>query len=823
LAAVVVAAFVYAPATRGAEEPEQLIVKCDRPCAGVVTAVGRVGGEVTRTYENINALAVSVPKDRVADLAAAVGAGAVRKDVTVSRPAPVEPLEVGVPESAQGLEGQTLTGFLEAAPANYNYNNALTGASTLHAAGTVGQDVIVAVIDSGIHMAAPALGPTGTGSVIGGENFIPLTIDPVASPTSRLNDWHGTGVGGMIAAHVNFAFLTASRFVQSLLVHAPSSVLPCPGPPFAANCPATASRIPMIGTAPAAKLYAMKVFPSFEGGAPESRIIAAMDRAITLRRNFDNGAPSVPVAGAGTENSPFVFDSLNIRVVNMSLGGPTLFAGQDLEDEMTEALLRADIAVIAAAGNDGFAAMTGGSPGTGFGSLTVAAASTAVHERVLRDQAALGRGLLFRPTDHIQTAYFSSRGPTADGRLGPHMTANGFASYVNVFAAISAGGAIVSCGSPLAPPAGGGACASRILFVSGTSFAAPTVAGAAALLRGAAPDASARRTRKALIRGADDTVLGDDSDAIDQGNGFLDVPASLEKLESGFWRHHDDDDDDRDRGRWGWWHDGPDEVGAGGRSVSANVRRAGFRLVNFRNDQYSAALTDLKAGDVAQFFIPSDDRTNRLIVHITDIVAPGPVNQLFGDDLFVMAVDAPTSIALHRLGTGGAFIGGDASFAIDNPQTGLVRLAIQGDWTNGGLISARVTIERERSPLGRRTARGHVEQDDLIPITVRMPNDVAEGVFELFWQQNWGRYPTNDVDMFVFRPDGTEVVDANGFPPGATFNSPERLVVANPQPGDWTVIVNGFTIHSVGGRGHSGRDQFTLRVSADGSPVGGRK
>ena len=85
----------------------------------------------------------------------------------------------------------------------------------------------------------------------------------------------------------------------------------------------------MVGTAPAAKIYALKVFPSQGGGAPESRIIAAMDRAITLRRNFNNGVTSVPVVGTGTENDPFKYDSLNIKVVNMSLGGPTLFAGGD--------------------------------------------------------------------------------------------------------------------------------------------------------------------------------------------------------------------------------------------------------------------------------------------------------------------------------------------------------------------------------------------------------------------------------------------------------------------------------------------------------------
>ena len=55
-----------------------------------------------------------------------------------------------------------------------------------------------------------------------------------------------------------------------------------------------------------------------------------MDRVITLKKNFLAGEPSVPVSGSGTEDYPFCSnDSLNIQVVNMSLGGLTLAAGRD--------------------------------------------------------------------------------------------------------------------------------------------------------------------------------------------------------------------------------------------------------------------------------------------------------------------------------------------------------------------------------------------------------------------------------------------------------------------------------------------------------------
>lgn len=832
--AIVATVLLLGALARGSEEPERLIVKCARPCAAVALAVQSLGGDVTFTYENVDAMAVSVPQDAVASLSTAFGADAIRKDVVVDRPVPIEPTLGEDAVDTQALDESALATFAADAPANYNYNNALTGAASLHAAGQFGRDVVVAVIDSGVQVAASALGPVGAGTVIGGETFVPLATDPVFSPTSRLNDWHGTTVSSMIAAHAEFVFATSSRLVQSLLVHSPESVRPCPGPPFSAGCPEIASLVPMIGVAPASKIYALKVFPSSGGGAPESRIIAAMDRAITLRRNFDAGVSTAPAGGAGTEENPFRYNALNVQVINMSLGGPTLYAGHDIEDELTREIVDAGIVLTASAGNAGFGAMTVESPGTGLGAITVAAASTPVHERVLRDQSLLGLGVLYRPFSGIQTAYFSSRGPLADGRTGPHLTANGFGSYTNAFAAVSAAGAVVSCGSPLAPSSGSGACASRILFVSGTSFSSPTVAGAAALLRGAVPAAGPKAIRQALIRGANPRLLADRSRPIDQGAGFLDVPNAYARLNS--WLPDDDDHGDHDdrcegggrherddcRGdRHGRRHDGPDDVGDGGSSVIRNVQEAGLHVVQFRGDRFSGSVRRLRPGEVTQFFIPADDSTDRVTVTISDIAREGTPNTLFGDDLFVMGLDAPTSAAVHRIGNGGTFVNQNSTFVIDNPQTGLLRVAIQGDWTNGGVISANVTIERTRNPIHRSTAAGRIEQDDLIPISVTVPAGKAQAVFELFWKQNWGRYPTNDLDMFVFRPNGTQVL-VGAAPPGATLNSPERVVVDNPPSGVWTVVINAFQIQDVGRQRHgvtAAHDSFSLRVSADGEAL----
>jgi hypothetical protein len=360
------------------------------------------------------------------------------------------------------------------------------------------------------------------------------------------------------------------------------------------------------------------------------------------------------------------------------------------------------------------------------------------------------------------------------------------------------------------------------LLVSGTSFSSPTVAGAAALLRAApeAASASALQIRNALAESAEPHVVSDGSGRIDQGAGFVDIPAALALLKDGRVKDRiprRERRDDRD--------DEPDDVGAGGRSVIANVQRLGFQPVQFTNDRFQTQVRDLLPGQVAQFFVPSDDQTDRLVVKITGVAPKLPraqQNAFFGDDLFVMGVDAPTSFAVHRIVTpqppaapaNGAFVNADATFTIDNPQNGLVRMAIQGDWTNAGRISATLTIERERGSLARATAKGKIAQGDFIAFQVDVPAGAMQAVFEVFWRQNWSRYPTNDVDLLLYDPAGKLIVQ------GATLNSPERVTIPTPAAGRWTAVINGFTIQQHHGRdsgdSRDSRDTFTFRASADG-------
>jgi subtilisin family serine protease len=759
---------------------------------------------VTQRYDNVDAVAVRVPRAAVTSLVSLAGAESVRKDVEIAAPKPAL-LDL----TDQLADPQALDTGAAALPSNYNFNLAITNAAPLHAAGKRGQGVVVAVIDSGT---ANAPGITAlAGSVIGGETFVPL--DPL-SATHRENGSHGTMTAEMAAAHAAFLFGNGSALVGALNRYAPGSAIPCAstGPP--PICPTTLSIVPLTGTAPNASIYAMKVFHAAGGGAPESRVIAAMDRAITLRRNYNTTGANAILSGTGTESDPVIYSALKIDVVNMSLGGPTLFAGRDIEDQLTLAMLDVGITLVTSAGNDGFAAMTGGSPGTGLGSLTVGAASTAVHERIVRDlQFGAGAGAVVRPSAHVQTAYFSSRGPTADGRNDPDLVANGDYSFVQAYLGIVPPGVLADCREPGVIA---GSCVPRLVFASGTSFSSPTVAGAAALLRREHPGRSATQIRNALQKSANPALLGDDSTRIDRGNGFLDIAAADTRLTTTNVSPHvpdlpppsddDDEDDDEDDGA----------VAGASRTVQSNLERAGFQIARFRDDRYSTRIRDLKPGEVAQIFVPSDLLTSALTVtidRVTPQLPPAQQNQFWicgpaggeyvcGDDIFFMVVDAPTSFAVTRAS---GFPNATESFTgtIANPQTGLVRVALQGDWTNGGPVSASVTIKRHRKFDGLPTAVGLVTQDELDYIEVDVPAGAAAAVFELAWTQNWGRYPTNDVDLVLIDP-------ANGVNfSGATSSSPERVEIANPMAGRWTAVIQGFTIHGP-------EDAYSFRAEADG-------
>ena len=85
-----------------------------------------------------------------------------------------------------------------------------------------------------------------------------------------------------------------------------------------------------------------------------------------------------------------------------------------------------------------------------------------------------------------------------------------------------------------------------------------------------------------------------------------------------------------------------------------------------------------------------------------------------------------------------------------------------------------------------------------------VPSGVARAEVRLGWREDWGRYPSADVDLFLIAPGGAVNVD------GATASNPEVAGIDKPAAGSWTAVVAGFDIPT-------GTDKFELRVSLDGN------
>lgn len=206
------------------------------------------------------------------------------------------------------------------------------------------------------------------------------------------------------------------------------------------------------GVAPGAALVGVKVLDS-TGSGSMSTVDAGVNWCITNKSTY------------------------GIRVISMSLGTSGSSDGTDSTSVAVNNATAAGIVVCVAAGNAGPATYTIGSPGAAAGAITVGA---------MADTGEKGFSL----------ASFSSRGPTADGRIKPDICAPG----VNITAA--------EAGS-----------VDQYIAYSGTSMATPFTAGTSALMLAADPSLTPAEV-KSIITG---TALdwGPTGQDIDYGFGRL--------------------------------------------------------------------------------------------------------------------------------------------------------------------------------------------------------------------------------------------------------------------------------------------------------------
>ena len=749
---------------QGIRHYEHVLIEVPKPYDRFVSAINSQGGRVTHQFTYVDGIAADLPLDALESIRTLVGAASISKDVSVPAPRGMEsngartvngkqigPVVTSTSKSNRTIPSSALPEFATSHPDSYSLNNTGTQIEKLHARGLTGADTIVAVIDSGFRPGFSYL--DADHSLIGGKDFVGdgLGFSNIA------NDGHGTFAAGLISG--NGSFLPGEDLKVALQSYAPKAL------------DSNTGELTLLGTAPRARIYAVRVFGvDASAGAPLSVILDAIQHVIDLRREYDNSH------GAR---------GLKIDVCNLSLGVSTIYAGRGILDRSVDALLRAGIVPVVSAGNTGPSSLTIASPGSAMSALTVGGFTSAANDRIVAEMIlGPGTGGLYHPSSGTQTSWFSSRGPNADGRVDPDVVVSAMGNFAQGY-----------CPDQIQD-----ACDGDISIASGTSFSTPIVSGIAAVLRQAFPRASALEIRNSIIASARVSLLDDGSKDIDRGNGVPDAFAAYQMLAAGRAPDY------LPIPSW------PDE------EVSRNVERNTDLIVYAGNVNLSTG--KLKPGQRFDILYNVEPGTERVEVAIDNFKFSLPLNQqnpfFGGDDLFVNIHSAKTS----SIGANGDYAVGfytdqspylfdDGEFLVNDPDTGIMRITMVGDFINAGTVAANVHIHSVRESLPRVTVAGAIRDGKMKTIPLHIPVGVQKAEFLLSWQDDWGHYPTSDIDMILVDPNGNIVVNQNGTQPGATLAGPERATLDAPQSGGWQVVIDGFNIPA-------GWDKYQLRVTLDG-------
>ena len=213
--------------------------------------------------------------------------------------------------------------------------------------------------------------------------------------------------------------------------------------------------------------------PAYEGVAPGAALVGIK----VLDRNGDGWMSDVTAGIQWAINNKSTY---GIDVINLSLGTNVSSNGSDATSLMANNAMANDIVVAVSSGNEGPARYTIGSPGAAADVITVGA------------MADLGHGGFLQ-------AYFSSRGPTADDRTKPDISAPGW----QIMAAKKGGPG------------------NQYVEKSGTSMASPFTAGVTALMRQANPALSASDIKTMIMNTA--RGWGPPGTDIDYGAGRLEA------------------------------------------------------------------------------------------------------------------------------------------------------------------------------------------------------------------------------------------------------------------------------------------------------------
>ncbi|HYN28433.1 MAG TPA: S8 family peptidase, partial [Dermatophilaceae bacterium] len=360
-----------------------------------------------------------------------------------------------------------------------------------------GEQIVWAVVDSGVDASHPHF--AGYDTLGNGVEDLHRVFHPDGTSTAEgaLVDetGHGTHVAGIIAGSLA-PWLEEDPTTRAVLATESR---------YNAENPTEALRVPregvdgrrLAGMAPRARLVSLKVLQ--RGGTLQDRVSRVIAALAYVREMNGQGRAGMRIHG-----------------VNLSVGyefNPEWFAcGQSPLCQEVDKLVRSGVVVVVAAGN------------SGYGTLNVeAAAPTRFGLGVtINDpgnaERAITVGATHRDMPHTYgVSYFSSKGPTGDGRRKPDL--------------VAPGEQITSCaaGEKLAAvSAGPGDAVAVYVQDSGTSMAAPHVSGAVAAFLSVRREFIGRpdEVKKIMI----DSATSLNREFHFQGSGLLDLMRALQSV-----------------------------------------------------------------------------------------------------------------------------------------------------------------------------------------------------------------------------------------------------------------------------------------------------
>ncbi len=360
-----------------------------------------------------------------------------------------------------------------------------------------GDGIVWAVIDSGIeqsHVHFKGYGTLTDPVVRQLHRHFTSTGPPNRAEALVDEDGHGTHVAGIIAG----GLARWDGADSDIVVVENRYNVDNPNEPMRQPRKLEEPRIRLAGMAPRTKLVSLKVLGG--GGALESRVSRVIQALAYVRK-------------INASNNKFP----RIHGVNLSVGydfDPTWFAcGRSPLCQEVDKLVRTGVVVVVAAGNSGFGRLSPTlSTVAQFGlGMTINDPGNAAH--------AITVGSTHRNMPHAYgVSYFSSKGPTGDGRRKPDLVAPG-ERITSAAAGQMAAGVVLSEGQTR-----------DAIYVeeSGTSMAAPHVSGAIAAFLSVRREFIGRPDEVKQIFVDSATPLG--RDPFFEGGGLVDLMRAMQAV-----------------------------------------------------------------------------------------------------------------------------------------------------------------------------------------------------------------------------------------------------------------------------------------------------